>query len=105
MRTSHVLLAAAALSLSAGLALADPTAPPAAQEPPTDVSEAVVEAPQPDPDPEICRREKPTGSSIGVKVCRKKSEWVAKSTRGPRVGEPVHVDGQDYNNAPLPPSN
>lgn len=108
MRIVLSLLAAGALAMGSP-ALADPAstqAPPAVvQDPPTDVSEAVVTPPAAEEDPTICRREVPTGSRIGVKVCMKKSQWVAKSTRRSGVGELQHVDGLDDKAAPLPPSN
>lgn len=89
-------------------AVAEPAATSAnqpAKEQPTDVSEAVVSPEPKDEDPTICRREKPTGSSIGVKVCMKKSQWVAKSSRRRGSGEIRTVDGIDDTLAPLPSSN
>lgn len=109
MRIAVPVLSAILCAASAGavMAQADPTAsPPApvADGGPTPVEEAVVEAPKPDPDPEICRREMPTGSRIAVKVCKPKSAWVAKSTRSRRIDDPQHIDGFDDKLAPLPPS-
>ena len=107
MRIVLSLLAASALAMGSP-AFADPAAtetPPAVQDPPTEVSEAVVSPALAEEDPTICRREKPTGSSIGVKVCMKKSQWVAKSGRRRGVGELQHVDGLDDKAAPLPSTN
>jgi len=69
------------------------------------VEEAVVEAPQSEADPEVCRRETPTGSRIAVKVCKPKSAWVAKAKRSSGISGTAYVDGNDAQAAPLPPSN
>jgi len=106
MRSAILACALVAAVAFGDMAAAEPTQPKPAKDSPTDVSEAVVQAPAKDPDPQICRRVAPTGSRIGVKVCKKKSEWAARSGRRRTSNEgPTVVDGFDDQLAPLPPSN
>ncbi|PAX07643.1 hypothetical protein [Sphingomonas lenta] len=54
-------------------------------------------------DPVVCRREAPIGSHVpGRRVCRKRSEWAAKSTR---VGQDGRVVPQWQGNAGFSPRN
>ena len=105
MRISLVAVAAASLAFALTASAAEPEAPaaPPPQDPPTEVSEAVVEGKVTE-DPVVCRRVEPTGSRIAKKTCLPQSQWVARSTNSARVREINRVDGIDDQFAPLPPS-